>query len=150
MARIGRCTLLTNNGKNYLQLFCRTLKKSQTSCRRWGTPQIFFLLLHGLRKTWKIRILKKKIKKCRYHHFTHMYQKLQSYEVQFLRYGVRQNFFLSFWAIFCPFTLQPPTNPENQNFEKTKQASGDVILLNLCNKKYDHMMYTYSDMQCDR
>ena len=28
--------------------------------------------------------------------------------------------------------------------------SGDVIILNLCNKKYDHMMYAYSDMECDR
>ena len=31
----------------------------------------------------------------------HVYQKTQSYEVQFLRYGVKQNL-LSFWAIFCP------------------------------------------------
>ena len=43
----------------------------------------------------------------RYHRFTHMYQKPQSYEVQFLRYEVRQNF-LSFWALFCPFNLPCP------------------------------------------
>ena len=50
-----------------------------------------------------------------------------TYELQFLRYGVRYNF-LSFWAIFCPFT--PPNNPENQKFEKIKKASGyDVCLL---------------------
>ena len=76
-----------------------------------------------------------------------MYQKLQSYEVKFLRYRVRKNF-LSFSAIFCPFTT--PNNPENQNFEKMKKASGDVIILNLCNKKHNHMMYAYSDMECDR
>ena len=40
----------------------------------------------------------------------------------------------------------PPNNPENQNFEKTKKASGDVIILNLCNKKHDHRIYAYSDM----
>ena len=40
---------------------------------------------------------------CRYHHFTHRYQKPQSLEVQFLRSGVRPNF-LSFCAISCPFT----------------------------------------------
>ena len=51
------------------------------------------------------------------------------------------------------FTLYPspplPYNPENQNFEKMKKASGDVIILNLCNKKHNHMMYAYSDMECD-
>ena len=47
---------------------------------------------------------------------------------------------MSFWAIFCPLTPPPPThpiisnNPENENFEKMKKASGDVIILNLCNK----------------
>ena len=29
-----------------------------------------------------------------------------------------------------------------------KKESGDVIILNLCNKKHDHMMYAYSDMEC--
>ena len=31
-----------------------------------------------------------------------------------------------------------------------KKASADVITLNLCNKKHGHMMYAYSDMECDR
>ena len=54
--------------------------------------------------------------------------------------------FLSFWAIFCPFL-------PNQTTQKTKilkKAFGDVIILNLCNKKHNHMMYPYSDMECDR
>ena len=54
--------------------------------------------------------------------------------------------FLSFWAIFCPFL-------PNQTTQKTKilkKAFGDVINLNLCNKKHNHMMYPYSDMECDR
>ena len=84
----------------------------------------------------------------------HMCTKNHNHEVQFLRYGVRQNF-LSFWAIFCPFIPSPPpsphNNPENQNFEKMKKkASGHVITLNLRNKKHNHMMYAYSDMECDR
>ena len=29
-----------------------------------------------------------------------------------------------------------------------KKAFGDVIILNLCNKKHDHMLYAYSDMWC--
>ena len=60
---------------------------------------------------------------------------------------VRQNC-LPFWAIFCPFSPLPPNNPENQNFEQMKKAFGDVITLNLCNKKHDHMMYAYLDMEC--
>ena len=48
---------------------------------------------------------------------------------------------------FCPFNSLPPNNRENQNFEETKKAFGDVIILNLCNKKHDHMMYAYSDME---
>ena len=91
----------------------------------------------------------KNLKNClRYHHFTHVYEKTQSYQVQFLKYRVRQNF-LSFWAIFCPVT-PPSNNPEKQSIENTKKTSGDVIILNLCNKKHDHMMYAYADMECDR
>ena len=37
-------------------------------------------------------------------------------------------FFLSFWAIFCPLLPHFPNNPENQNFEKMKKASGDLTL----------------------
>ena len=48
--------------------------------------------------------MKKWKKYCwRYFHFTHVYQKYQSCDVWFLRYGVRQNV-LSFWATFCSFT----------------------------------------------
>ena len=82
----------------------------------------------------------------RYHHFTHVSQKPQSYKVQFLRYEVRQSF-SSFWAIFCPFNPLPLNNPKNQNFGGMKKEFGDVIILNLCNKKHDHMMYAYSDME---
>ena len=42
-----------------------------------------------------------------------------------------------------------PNNPENQNFEKKKKASSYVIILTLCNKKHDKMMYAYSNMECN-
>ena len=58
--------------------------------------------------------------------------------------------FLSFWAIFCSFNPLPLNNPENQSFEEMKEAFGDVIILNLCTKKHDHMMYAYSDMECSQ
>ena len=59
-------------------------------------------------------------------------------------------FFVTLGHFFALLTPSPPNNPDNQNFEKMKKASGDVIILNLCNKKHDHMMYVYSDMECDR
>ena len=34
------------------------------------------------------------------------------------------NCFLSFWTIFCPLPPAPHNNPENQNFEKMKKATG--------------------------
>ena len=84
--------------------------------------------------------MKKKKKYWRYHHFTHVYQKSQSYKVLLLRYGVRQ---ISFVVLghFLPFTPSTHNNPENQNFEKMKKAFADVI------KKHNHMMYAYSDME---
>ena len=44
----------------------------------------------------------------------------------------------------------PPNNPENQNFEKLKKASGDVIILYMCTKNDDHIIYASWDMECDR
>ena len=73
---------------------------------------------------------------------THVYQNPLSYEVQFLRYRARQQFFVIL-DHFLPFYPQPPNNPENQNFEKTKKTTGDVIILNLYKKKHNHMMYAY-------
>ena len=40
---------------------------------------------------------------------------------------------------FLPFL--PPNNPENHNFEKMKQAPGDAIILHMCTKNHNHMMY---------
>ena len=61
-----------------------------------------------------------------------MYQKTQSHEVTFLRYGVRQTEFFVILGHFLSF--YSPKNQENQNFEKMKKASGDVIILHMCYK----------------
>ena len=68
-------------------------------------------------KTPKIKILKNEKICWRYHRFTHVHQKPQSYDVWFLKY--RQNFFV-IWHIFCPFT-SPSNDPEYQNFEKNEK-----------------------------
>ena len=92
--------------------------------RRWCTPQNFLLhLLMTFEKPKKWEFWKNKNKNCwRYHHFTNVYQKPQSCEVQFQRYGVIQ-FFMSFWAIFCP--------------------------LHLCTTNDDHTMYGSWNIKCD-
>ena len=56
---------------------------------------------------------------CRYYYFTHVYNKWQSYDVWFLRYGAwRTQFFV---ILDCFLPLYPPNNPKNQNFEKMKK-----------------------------
>ena len=65
------------------------------------------------------------------YHFTNVYQKSQSYDVWFLRYGVRQTEFFVILGHFLPFYHPPPLNdPKNQNFEKKmKKLPADIILL---------------------
>ena len=60
----------------------------------------------------------------------------------------RCNCYFSFWAIFCPFT--PLNSPKNQNFENMKQKPGDIIILLMCTKYYDQIMYGSGDMVCNR
>ena len=49
----------------------------------------------------------------------HVYQKSQSYDVRFLRYGVKRTEFFVILGYFLPFYHPPPNNPTNQNFEKS-------------------------------
>ena len=59
--------------------------------------------------------------------------------------------FFHFGSFFSLYPSPPlPYNPENQNFKKMKKASGDVIILNLCNKKtqsYDVCLLWYGVRQ---
>ena len=50
--------------------------------------------------------------------------------------GCNCNF--SFWAIFCPITL---LTAQKTNFKKMKKTPGDIIILHMCTKIYDQMMY---------
>ena len=51
--------------------------------------------------------------------------------------------YFSFWAIFCPFTLN---SRKNQNFKKMKKMPGDIIILYISTKNYDYMMHGSWDM----
>ena len=54
-----------------------------------------------------------------------------------------------FFVILDHFWPFYPNNLGNQNFEKMKKTSGDVIILHMCTKNR-HMMYASWDMECDR
>ena len=85
-----------------------------------------FLLFYPL-KAPKIKILKTEKICWRYHHLTHVYQKSQSYDVWFLKYGVQQTEYFVIMDHFCPFYT--PMDPENQNFENMKKTLEDIIIL---------------------
>ena len=95
--------------------------------------------------TWTINILKNEKNIWRYHHFTYLYHKWQSYEVWFLSYQAWQTrIFLSLWTIFCT------NNPKNKNFEKLTKRPGNIIILHKCTKNHDHMLYCSLDMTRNR
>ena len=87
----------------------------------------------------------------RYHHFTQVYQKLQSYHVQFLRYGMRQTEFFVILGHFLPLHLLP-NDPENQNFKKEwkkcLEISSFYTYIRTINE--DHIIYGSWNKRCDR
>ena len=88
-------------------------------------------------------------KNWRYHHChictkNHNHMRYSSWDTEWDR------IFCQFRPFF-PFYPSPiPPNPENQNFESMIKAFGDVNILTSRNKKHDHMVYDYSDMECGR
>ena len=89
----------------------------------------------------KVKILKNEKICWIYHHFPHVYQKSQSYDARFLRYGVRQTeFFVILGHLFV--TLPPPPSPQKSKFwKKMKKMPGDIILL------YKHVYHKWRS--CD-
>ena len=60
---------------------------------------------------------------------------------------VRCNYF-SFWVIFCPFT--PLTAQKIKILKKNmKKTPGDIIILHMCTKNNDQMMYSSWYMVCN-
>ena len=113
----------------------------------WGIEQniLNLIMLGHVMGFYPIKIPKIKIfkneKSClRYHHFTHVYQKSESYDVPFLRYGMRQT---KFYVIMnCVLLFYPLKDPENQKFEEMKKkTSGHITILHTCTKNYCQMMY---------
>ena len=124
---------------------------------RWGTPQNFLLaFIHELWKTWKIRILRKWKKKKKMLEISFYTCVPKTTIIWGTLPGIwsEANFFLSFWAIFCPLLPHFPNNPENQNFEKMKKASGDLTLhflpfdppVNSKNQNFEKIKKTIGDI----
>ena len=102
----------------------------------WGmVPSDDFCHLKNGKNTW------------RYHQFTQVYHKWKWYDVWLLRYGTWQPEYLQFWAIFRPFTPLTPNNLKNQNFEKRWKNNPWRYHFT---QVYDHMLYCFWDMACDR
>ena len=107
-------TRLSENNLEVMYYFINFFRKNHTHVKKMGhTSEFpFDIYLWTLKNLKKQNFEKKKKKKnCwRYHHFTHMCQKPQSYEVQFLRNGVRENFYVIL-GHFLPFYSPSPPPP---------------------------------------
>ena len=116
----------------------------------WPPLSLTFPFLNHRAKS-KISEFWKNEKNClRHHHFTHAYQKTK------IRWGMVSEIhsethknFLSFWAIFCTLTSLTTLEIKIKK-KKKKKVSGNVIILFLCTKIHDHMMYASWDLECDR
>ena len=100
-------------------------------------------------KTWKIKILKK-WKQCV--EISSFYTSVP--KIMIICYTVPEIWHMTDVIIIFHFglffALLPPNSPKNQNFEKMKKTPGDIIILHMCTKNYDQMMYGSWDMVCDR
>ena len=112
-------------------------------------------------KTPKIKILKNEKICWRYHNFTHVYQKSQSYGVWFLIYGVRlTNFFviLGHFLPFYPSTYPPPYPPSLNDTENKskfwKEWKKCLKILSfytyMCTIIEDNMIYGFWNIRCNR
>ena len=63
-----------------------------------------------------------------------------SYDVWFLRFRVQPAMFgHSGPFFFCPFT--PLRTRQNKILKKLKTTAGDIIILDMCTKNHDRMLY---------
>ena len=86
----------------------------------------------------------------RYHHFTHVHQKSQSYDVRFLRYWVRQTF-CHFGPFFALLPLPPLMIPSVKILKKMKKMPGDTILLYThVYHKWRSYIYGCWNIRCNR
>ena len=98
--------------------------------------------------TLKTKIWKNIKNPLRYYPFTHMHHTWRWYDVWFLRYRAWQKEFFVILGHFS--TSDIPNNLKNQNFEKMKKNSGNIIILNMCTINENHMINGSWDMEHNR
>ena len=96
--------------------------------------------------THKVKILKnwKNTRRC--YHFTLVYDKWQSHDVWFLRYGAWQT---DFFVILDHLLFCPPNNRKNQNFEKMARRYDHFTHLSHKWESYDGWFLRYGVRQID-
>ena len=128
--------------KNYKILVLLGLNKVYLFVRELFVIYDHFLPFYppNNQKNQKLKKLKKLKKTTRDIIILHIvYNKWQSYDLWFLRYWT---WWTEFFVILDHFLhFYPPKNLKNQNFEKMKKLSGDIIVLHRCNINDNHMMY---------
>ena len=102
----------------------------------------------ALLTTQKIQSLKKGKKPWEYYHFTHVYNKWQSNDLSFLRYGVQRTMFFVILHPFCTFT-PTVTTWKMKLLKKMEKTPGDIIILHMCTINANHMMYGSWDIERD-
>ena len=108
--------------------------------------KFFFPFYHH--KNTKIKSSKSEKICWRYHHFTHVHQKSQSYDCTVPEIRCKTGrIFLWFWAIFCPISCL--TTPKIKIL-KLKKTPGYIIILHICTINDNHMMYGSRDMERNR
>ena len=97
-----------------------------------------FLLFYPL-KTGKIKILKKWKKYLEISFYTNMPKiMIICYTVPEIWY-IRHVILIFYLGLF--FVLLPPNDRKNQNFQKIWKRHGDIIVLHMCTKNNDQMMF---------
>ena len=69
-------------------------------------------------------------------------------DVWLLRYGVWQTEFFCHYGAF--FALLLAYKPKKSKFEKMKKTLEDIIILQMFTVNDSHMVYGFSDMECNR
>ena len=126
-------------------IWCMVPEIRSTTDRSYCHFGLFFALLlpYGPRKS---KFWKHENNVWRYH-FTHVYQKWQSYDVWLLRYAVWWTKFFVILDCFLPF--YPLNNPKNQNFAKMKKKHLEVLSFYTCVND-NHIMNGSWEMEHDR
>ena len=76
-----------------------------------------------------------------------MYQKSWCYDLEFRRYRVWWTEIGNFGSFLA---LSLPWKPEKSGFWKMKKITRNIVILHMCTKNHNHMMYSSSDTEWDR